>query len=302
MGRVVVAGSINVDVVACTERHPRAGETVQGSTLDFLPGGKGANQAVAAARADAPTLMVGCVAGDAFGRQMRDSLAREGVGVEWVKVERDAVTGTALVVVDNTGENRIVVVPGANARLGPADVAAVPLGARDVVVTQLEIPGEAVRAVLARGRRAAATTVLNAAPAAVLPDDVVADVDVLLVNRPELETLSGSPIHDDAALLHAAAVQRARCRQAVVVTLGARGVLALADGAPLRIDGHAVPVVDTTGAGDCFAGALAARLLAGDDLEHALRFATAAAALSVQRLGAGRSAPRTADVEAFMRR
>lgn len=302
MGRVVVTGSINVDAVARTERHPAAGETVHGSSLDLLPGGKGANQAVAAARAGAATLMVGCVGDDAFGRRMRENLAAEGVEVGCVRVQPGAPTGMALVVVDRGGENRIVVVAGANAMLGAADVAAVPVDGGDVVLTQLEVPSEAVREALVRGRAAGATTMLNAAPAAALPDDVIAAADVLLVNLPELETLTGSPIRDDEALLDAAAIQRDRCRRAVVVTLGARGALLLAGGTPLRIEGHAVPVVDTTGAGDCFAGAMAARLVAGDDLDQAVRFATAAAALSVQQPGAATSAPHAAAVEALLHR
>ncbi|HZS15259.1 MAG TPA: ribokinase [Candidatus Dormibacteraeota bacterium] len=301
MRRVLVAGSINIDVVARTERHPEAGETVHGTALDTLPGGKGANQAVAAARAGAATLMAGRVGGDDFGRRMRDGLAREGVDVERVRVEPSAATGTALVVVDNHGENRIVVVPGANAMVGPDDVAALAAGEGDLVLAQMEVPLAAVRAAIAMGRAAGAITVLNAAPAGALPDDVLAGVDVLLVNLRELAALSHAPIGDDAQVLHAAGLLRARCRRAVVVTLGARGALMVAGGTPLRIDGHAVPVVDTTGAGDCFAGAMAARLVAGDGLDPALRFATAAAALSVQRPGAGRSAPHAAEVEAFLR-
>jgi ribokinase len=289
--RVVVAGSINMDIVAIAGAHPLAGETVLGSELAFHPGGKGANQAVAAARAGAEARMIGRVGDDAFGRELEAFLAANGVGVASVVREPGAASGAALIVVDAAGENRIVVVPGANAMLSPEDVAGAELRPGDVAVAQLEIPSETVEAFFGHAREAGATTVLNPSPAGACPPNLLGLADLIVLNRVELATLAASDptgdVEGPARSLGAA----------VVVTLGSDGVVAFADGATYRYDGRRAAVVDTTGAGDVFVGALAASLSRGERIDQALPFANAAAALSVQRPGAGPAIPTRREIE-----
>ena len=274
-GAVAVVGSINLDVVVAVQRHPAPGETVIGGDRRELPGGKGANQAVAAARLGASVALVGRVGDDAAGAGLRDGLAAEGVDVAHVVVDRDAPTGMALIAVDAAGENTIVVSPGANARVGPADVerAGDVLAAAAVTLIQHEIPPEAVRAAVAA---AGGTVVLNPAPARAL----VEPIDVLVPNRLELEALAdkaGDPEELARGL---------RDARAVVVTLGADGALVVEGDRATTVAAPSVRAVDTTGAGDAFCGALAQALAGGAALADAVRWAVAAAAVSVTREGA----------------
>ena len=268
MGRVVVLGSLNVDLVAHLERHPGPGETVlaQGELRRYA-GGKGANQAVAAAAAGAQVLMVGAVGDDDGGRAYRDRLAARGVDVSGVRVRTGHATGQAWITVDEGGENTIVVIPGANAAV---EAPALPhLGTGDVLLAQLELPvpvvAQAARTARARGAR----VVLNAAPYAALPHDVAALADPVVVNEHEALLLADSGIVPSSLL----------------VTFGAAGCGW--DGE--RFDGAPVPaadVLDTTGAGDAFCGALAAALADGADRAEAVHRATAAGALAVRHQGA----------------
>jgi ribokinase len=298
MSRVIVAGSINMDVVVQATRLPRIGETVAGSGVSFHPGGKGANQAVAAARLGAPTMLIGRVGADAFGRELTAFLGAAGIDLTSVQAV-DGPSGTALITLIDA-DNAIVVVPGANARLAPADVA-LPLGASDVLLSQLEIPPPTVAAFFAPAAAAGARTILNAAPAQPIPASLLGLVDIVVVNETELASLSGHALaasDPPERFIAAARGLRARADQAVCVTLGARGVVALIGGETVEVAGHAVAAVDTTGAGDCFTGALAAELAAGRTLADALIFANAAAAICVQRMGAGPSMPERAEVTA----
>jgi ribokinase len=296
MGRVVVAGSINVDLVARSGRFPAPGETVPGSALDRHPGGKGANQAVAAARLGARTVLLGAVGDDPFGDEVLGFVAAAGVDVAGVARLEGLPTGAALIVVA-AGENTIVVAPGANAAFAPGDLDLATFEPGDVVVTQLEIPVETAARALERGRGVGATTILNAAPAIPFAPETAALADVLVVNRIELAVLVGAAVDEDR--VEAAAVAaRARTDQVVVVTLGARGFVAIRDGPTIRGEGLPVTPVDPTGAGDCFVGALAARLAAGDGLDGALAYANVAASISVVRRGAGSSMPTAEEVEA----
>jgi ribokinase len=282
---IALVGSINLDVVVAVERHPAPGETVLGGDRRELPGGKGANQAVAAARLGADVAFVGRVGADDAGRRLRDGLAAEGVDVTHVRVDPDAPTGMALIAVDGAGENTIVVSSGANARVGAADVEA----ARDVlasaVVTlvQHEVPEEAVAAAIGA---AGGTVVLNPAPARPL----AAAVDVLVPNRGELEALAGRA-GDPVELARALALARA-----VVVTLGGEGAVVVDGERVERVPAPRVDAVDTTGAGDAFCGALAQALDAGAELIEAARWATRAAAASVTKPGAQGGLPRAADL------
>lgn len=299
-GRVIVAGSLNMDLIAEAPSLPRAGETIMGSAFHTLPGGKGLNQAVAAARLGARVAMLGCVGQDAFGARLLEVIRAEGVDASGVRQTGDAPTGIAQIVVSR-GENCIVVVPGANMTMTDADVASIEIADGDVVVAQLETPVAVTEALFARARNA--TTILNAAPAAIVPDTLLALTDLLVVNETELATLSGAAVRDDSALADIVAAARSlqRSHKAVIVTLGRRGaVLLQGDAPPQAIDGHAVTVLDSTGAGDCFVGAYAAALAAGRP-GSALAFANAAAALAVTKRGAAPSMPRLAEVDALMR-
>lgn len=263
--RVVVLGSLNVDLVTRVERHPEPGETLLGEGLRRLAGGKGANQAMAAARAGASVSMVGAVGEDEGGQAYVARLRAAGISASRVEVRRDQPTGTALIAVDERGENTIIVVPGANATLGEEALDAVAdLGAGDVLLVQLEVPLPTVvdtcRAAAARGMR----VVLNLAPYAALPDDVLALADPVVANESEAAQLSLEP-------------------PSLLVTLGSHG----ARWNSLELPAVTVDdVVDTTGAGDAFCGALAAALVLGADDETALRDALAAGAAACRHEGA----------------
>ncbi len=292
---VAVVGSLNLDLVVPVPHHPRPGETVLGSDHFSNPGGKGANQAVAAARLGQRVGMVGCVGDDDAGTDLRSSLAAEGVDVERVVALDHVPTGIALISVDRAGENTIIVSPGANARV---DVEAVEnardlLGSADVTLLQLEIP---VETVAAAADASGGTVVLNPAPGRPLPGELLAQVDVLVPNLGELAVLSGGEAPDD---LDAAASVASDIDgpDAVVVTLGPEGALVVTQDGSLHVPGVEVKVVDTTAAGDSFCGALADALVRGLELEHAVRWAVTAAALTVTGKGAQPSLPTRAEVE-----
>src|SRR5882757_169072 len=283
MGRVFVAGSINMDVVATAERHPQLGETVAGREVFHFPGGKGANQAVAAAKLGAATKLIGRVGTDAFGRDLRTFLAAQGVDLTFVQDTPEAHTGTAIITVANA-DNTIVVVPGANALLSAADVAMPLLAKGDVAVSQFEIPLPAISAFFKRARAAGATTILNPAPALPFDKELLDLVDILILNETELGFVAKTELRDTDD--HARFIEAARSVQAgtdkiICVTLGKRGVVALLGGEPLIIPGHIVKALDTTGAGDCFVGAVAAQLANGEPIRDAFGYANIAASICV---------------------
>lgn len=302
MGRVIIVGSINVDLVVTADRFPRPGETILGQSFGRHPGGKGANQAIAAARFGAPTLMAGAVGDDAFGAFMRATLEANGVDVALVGAVPHGSTGMALITVAG-GENCIVVIPGANGCLSLADTP-LSVAADDVVVAQLETPIAATRTAFEAARSTGAATILNPAPASRMARDLLALATMVVVNETELEMLTGTPVGPEAGGSKIAASLRSlrtHSGQIVIATLGARGLMALAESDRLvDLPGHAVEPVDTTGAGDCFVGALAASLVQGTGLEDALARANAAAALAVQRPGAGSAMPTAGEVDAFL--
>jgi len=301
MGRVFVAGSINMDVVTTAARHPRIGETVAGKEILYFPGGKGANQAVAAAKLGAPTVLVGRLGTDAFGRDLKAFLAAQGIDLSLVRETPEMHSGTAIITVANS-DNTIVVVPGANALLSPDDVAAVPLAKGDIAVSQFEIPLPAISAFFKRARTAGATTILNPAPAIEAGRELLDLVDILILNETELSLLARRELRgsdDHAQLIEAANHLRGDTNKIVCITLGKRGVLALVDGKPLTIPGRSVKAVDTTGAGDCFVGAVAALLADGKPIQSALEYANVAASISVQRIGAAPSMPTMAEISAM---
>jgi ribokinase len=302
MGGVFVAGSINMDVVATADRHPKAGETVAGREVLYFPGGKGANQAVAAAKLGAATTLIGRVGTDAFGRELRAFLAAQGVDLAFVQDTPKAHTGTAVITVANT-DNTIVVIPGANAHLSAADVAMPLLAKGDVAVSQFEIPLPAIGAFFARARAAGATTILNPAPALPFDRELLDLVDILILNESELGFLARTELRDTddhARFIEAARLLQAGTDKIICVTLGKRGGIALAGREPLIIPGRVVKAVDTTGAGDCFVGAVAAQLANGKSIRDALEYANIAASICVQRMGAAPSMPAAAEVAAVL--
>jgi ribokinase len=295
--RAVVVGSLNADLVVELPRIPLVGETRKASALRHSAGGKGANQAVALARLGVAVDMVGQVGDDAEGRTLLAQLTAAGVSATHVAVAGGEPTGLAVVMVDARGDNAIVVVPGANGTMAPAAVAAAEAAFAqcDVVLTQLETPRSTVEAALRRGREAGALVVLNAAPAAPLPDSLLALVDVLVVNEQEaLEIAGGTDVEAAAGLL------LRRGPRAVVVTLGAAGALMHDGNDRITAAGFAVQPVDTSGAGDCFVAALAVALSEKSPPAEALGFANAAAAVTVTRRGTQDAMPTRDDVEAFL--
>ena len=300
MGRVFVAGSINMDVVATAARHPKIGETVAGREVLYFPGGKGANQAVAAAKLGAQVALIGRVGVDAFGDELKAFLSAQGIDLSFVRQTVEAHTGTAIITVADA-DNTIVVVPGANRLVSADDVAAPVLAKGDIAVSQFEIPLPAIAAFFKRARAVGATTILNPAPAIECERELLDLADVLILNETELALLAKTElddIDDHARFIEAARSLQPGRHKTICVTLGKRGVLALVDREPLIVAGRAVEAVDTTGAGDCFVGAVAALLAGRKSVQAALAYANLAASISVQRMGAAPSMPTAAEVEA----
>ena len=293
MTRIVVVGSINMDLVTLAPRFVGPGETILGERFLTVPGGKGANQAVAAARLGADVALVGATGNDAFGKQLRDGLAAEGIDLDHVAQLDDSVSGTASITVAG-GENQIIVVPAANARVTPAQVerAQSLIERADAVLVQMEIPLETVEATLRLGHRLGVPVILNPAPAQQLPTDWLQLARYVTPNQHELAILLGADPHEDFRAL----MQRSPCP--VVLTCGGEGAWYREQGEPLHQPGFTVDVVDTTGAGDTFNAALAVFLHEG--LPEAVRKACAAAALSVTQLGAQGGMPRLTGVQALL--
>jgi ribokinase len=303
MSRVVVCGSLNMDVVVQSRRRPATGETLLGATVSFLPGGKGLNQAVAAARLGVPTAMVGAVGNDAFANSLRGFLADSDVDSSGVREIDGPATGVAVIQVANR-DNAITVASGANLHFTRRMVRQEPR-ADEVWVAQFETPLPETLAILKRARAAGARTVLNLAPFLPFPGGLLRQVDVAVLNEVELSQTTGSRVRSSSSLRHvSAACQKLQARgaRAVVATLGARGAVVVTVDGATAIPAFKAKVVDTTGAGDCFVGALAARLAQGATPQEAARFASAAAACAVERLGAAPAMPTARDVAARLAR
>ena len=296
---VVVLGSANLDIVVPVPHHPATGETVLGGHHDRIPGGKGANQAVAAARLGARVAMVGRVGSDDAGRTLRTALQEAGVDCRYLAVDGLAPSGLALIGVDRSGDNTIIVSPGANGRVGPDDVVAAAslLASAAVTLVQLEVPAMAVEAAVAAS---GGTVVLNPAPASLLSSALLERVDVLVPNRIELAQLAGSA--EAGGLAAVEEMARGLPVPTVVVTLGADGALLVAGGDAVVLPAPPVEAVDTTGAGDAFCGAIAEALARGVAIDEAAARAVHAGSLATTRRGAQPSLPTGAQVNASLAR
>ena len=295
-GHIVVVGSLNMDLVVRSPRHPQPGETLLGSEFRTFPGGKGANQAVAAARLGGQVKLIGRVGADAFGKSLIQTLANDGVDTGQVK-QLGVATGVALITVDGAGQNTIVVVPGANGELSPPDLwsAASAFEGASVVVMQLEIPVLTVAYAADLAHRHGACVVLNPAPAQALEASLLKNVDYLVPNQPEAAFLTGQSSPREAARR-----LRASGARSVVVTLGDQGVLIMDDEGEAQFEPHRVQVVDTTAAGDAFIGAFAVALAEGRLAREAAAWGNAAGALAVTRAGAQPSLPTRDELEKLL--
>ncbi|MFH1084871.1 MAG: ribokinase [Chloroflexota bacterium] len=301
MAEIVVLGSLNMDLVVRTAHIPRPGETVSGEGFVTIPGGKGANQAAAAARLGASVAMVGRVGADAFGPALLANLRAQGVDVTHVRHDPAAPSGIALIAIAADGENAIIVAPGANGRVGHEDLeaAADVIAQARLLVMQFEIPLDTVRAALAMARARGLPVILNPAPAQAVEAEFFHGVHYLVVNETEAEQLAGLAVSDLAAAERAGRALLARGVPVVIVTLGAQGALLVTADQATHVPARKVAVVDTTAAGDAFLGGLAAALLRGFALPEAVRYATCAGTLATTVLGAQTSLPTAAQVLAF---
>lgn len=299
---VTVIGSINMDLVVRSPRIPLPGETIIGSGFHTVPGGKGANQAVAAAWLGADVAMVGRVGDDAFGDELLESLVAAQVDPWFVARDRKQASGVALIVVDDAGQNSIVVIPGANMALAPGEVvdAEPVIEDADVLLLQLEIPLETVIVAAKLGREHGAKVVLNPAPARPVPEELLSLVDVLVPNERETELLTGLAVDDLAHGQEAARGLLATGVETVILTLGAQGALLAYGHETLHVPAFEVEVVDTTAAGDAFLGGFAVALAEGKDLAEAVRWGNAAGALAATKLGAQPSLPGRPEVEQLL--
>lgn len=300
MPNIIVVGSLNADLVVRAPRFPQPGETISGEDLKIIPGGKGANQAVAAARQGTQTAMVGRVGNDSFSPELINNLKQNGVDTSHVQVDPDSATGTATIIVDANGQNSIVLSPGGNGQVTSADVEQVSFGEAQLLLLQLEIPLETVLAAAKRARQNGLRVVLNPAPARALPDELLALADFLVPNESELSLLTGLPVSDIQSAENAAKTLLARGISNVIVTLGANGALLVNQDGTKHIPSYAVNVVDTTAAGDAFIGGFASALLQNKSMEDAVRYGCACGALAATKFGAQPSMPTKEEVKTFL--
>lgn len=302
--RVVVVGSCSIDMIVQVSRIPRIGETVIGGKFHSAGGGKGANQAVTASRAGAPVVFVGRVGRDDFGSAVVAGLRRDGINVSHVTVDEKEPTGVAFIFVGGAGENSIAVASGANLRLSPRDVARAHGVFRKggTLLVQLESPLSAVVSAVNAASKSGMRVILNPAPAQPLPDSLLRKLDILTPNEHEAESLTGIKVDGNAAAGRAADRLRRRGVKTVIITLGARGAFVCGKDCRTLVPAFKAKAVDTTAAGDVFNGALAVALSEDRPLLEAVRFAQAAAAIAVTRIGAQTSAPTRAEVERLLKR
>lgn len=298
MSKVIVAGSINMDIITRVERLPLAGETVAGTCVEYLPGGKGLNQAVASAKMNAETILVGALGNDSFAHTLRDFLNQQHINTNFLK-QSNRESGTAFITVDVNGRNTIVVVPGSNSAVNEADFTDLEINPGDVVISQFEIPLKAIIAFFQRAKKAQALTILNPSPVQFIPPELLRLTDYLIINETELAFLSKHPVtksFDLAEITDAAEKIKASPHQTIIITLGHQGALIVGQ-TTSHTPGHSVIAVDTVGAGDCFAGVVASRLAQHQPLADCVTLANRAAALCVTRKGAAPAMPCASELD-----
>ena len=301
MNKVIVVGSVNMDITARTDKLPDTGETVAARSVEYLPGGKGLNQAVAAAKIGTTVVLAGCLGSDSFADELASFVRRHKIDVSCLR-RSEKNSGIALITVDERGQNTIVVAPGSNADVCPEDVKKLPVSPGDVVVCQFEIPPAAVAAAFAKARRYGARTILNPSPVCPIPDEIFRNTDILIVNETELAFLSRENVDENTPaekIADAAEKLKTDAEQTVIGTLGSRGALVAGSKDMLFVDSYKVPAVDTVGAGDCFAGVFAAKLAEGKDVGENVKTAARAAAVCVTRKGAAPAMPDAGELEHF---
>lgn len=301
-GKIVVIGSSNVDLIMKMDRLPKVGETVSGSTFRQVFGGKGANQAVAAARAGGEVAFVSCVGIEPYVKQMIQNFKAENIDTRFIFREKTRVTGHALIMIDSVGENYISVAPGANEALSPEHLrkARSVITGASMLVLQYEIPAATIAHLLDWAEQLQIAVLWNFAPARAFDQSYLHQVDILVINEVEAAFLAGLPVCDPESAKAAAQRIRQKGAKMVVITLGSSGVVLKSDHQQLFLPAFQVEAVDTTAAGDVFCGSFAVALTEGQDLRAALRFAAAAAAICVTRIGAQPSVPHREQIEAFL--
>jgi ribokinase len=291
--KILVVGSSNTDMVIKTNNFPAPGETILGGRFLMNAGGKGANQAVAAARLGGVVTFVGKIGDDIFGKQAVQQLEDEGINVDFVAVDPENPSGVAMITVDRHAENSIVVAPGSNGTLSPVDFdkAGTELAGSELVLMQLEIPIPTVEYIARKAAEQQKKVILNPAPAAALSDELLQNLYIITPNETEAELLTGIKITDEASALKAANQLHAKGVQSVIITMGAAGAFLFENGQLQLIKAPKVEAIDTTAAGDTFNGALAVALSEGKTIAESVAFANKAAAISVTRIGAQSSVP-----------
>jgi ribokinase len=300
--KIVVVGSINMDLVIKTKKMPSPGETVMGESFYRAPGGKGANQAVAVSKLKGWSYFIGKVGSDPFGDELFSNLVKEKVEVKYLFRDKEIPTGVALIIVDENGENTIVVAPGANMNLKTEEIeeSKCVFSQAKVLLTQLEIPLETVRYCLEVARSLNMLSILNPAPARNLSEDVLSLVDIITPNESELKTLTGQDLRGNEEIVRGARSLLDYGIKAVIVTLGAKGALCIERDSVFQVPAIKVNPVDTTAAGDAFNGALALKLAEGVSLKEAVSYANVVAGITVTRKGAQPSIPNREEVEDYI--
>jgi ribokinase len=300
--KIVVVGSSNTDMIIKVPHVPVPGETIIGGTFSTAAGGKGANQAVAAARAGGDVTLVARIGEDMFGGKAKDGFVKDNINVDHVLSDKDAPSGVALIFVGEDGENSIAVASGANANLSPSDVesAADAISSADILIMQLETPLETIQKAATIASEKGVKVILNPAPACELSDDILSHVSILTPNESEAELLTGVKVKSEKDAAAAADALMAKGIETVIVTMGAKGAFVVTSDSKELVGGFSVKAVDATAAGDVFNGTLAVAMAEGKPFKEAVKFANAAAAISVTKLGAQPSAPTRQEIEKFL--
>ncbi len=300
MKNICVIGSLNMDLVVNVEKMPKAGQTLLGSNFKEVPGGKGANQAVAMARLNGNVTMIGKVGNDSFGETLVNSLKKDNVNTDYIQVEKGP-SGVALITVDKNAQNSIVVAPGANYKLTKEDIDKNidAIKNSDIVVVQLETPLETIKYALKKAKELGKYTILNPAPAVVLEDEIIENVDLLTPNETELEIISQKSISNEDDINECAQIMINKGVKELIVTLGSKGSLYINKETSMFKKAYKVEAIDTTAAGDSYTGALAVAIAFDKDMEYAMDFASKVGALSVMKEGAQSSLPTLIEVENF---